>query len=289
MTGTVDVSADELADLARALAVTGRAAIAAELARAAVSPEGLEIHTKSSPADFVTAADLASEKAILAHLDRTRPNDEVLAEESGSRPGTTPWRWLIDPVDGTMNFVHGRRDHAVSVGVEPIEDGPTPAGQRAVAGAIALPATGEVFWGAGSEAFVDDGTAVDGRTADGLRRLHVSACDRLTDAVIGVGYPRGEAARADAHSWLGLLLNEIRDYRRLGSSACDLVNVADGTQDGYVAFGVLPWDVGGGFALVRAAGGQASWIRTASGRDVAVAGTDEVFAALAERVAVCAV
>jgi len=116
-----------------------------------------------------------------------------------------------------------------------------------------------------------------------------AAATGSADAIIGVGYPRGEGARAAAHSWFGLLLDEIRDYRRLGSSACDLVNVADGTQDGYVAFGVLPWDVGGGFALVRAAGGQASWIRTASGRDAAVAGTDEVFAALAERVAVCEV
>lgn len=289
MTATADVSADELVALARALAITGRSAIAAELARAATTTEGLEIRTKSSPADFVTAADLASERAILAHLDRTRPDDEVLAEESGSRAGTAPWRWLIDPVDGTMNFVHGRRDHAVSVGVEPIEDGPTPAGQHAIAGAIALPATGEVFWGAGHEAFVDDGTSVDGRAAAGSRAVHVSGCDRLADAIVGVGYPRGEGARADAHSWFGLLLGEIRDSRRLGSSACDLVNVADGTQDGYVAFGVLPWDVGGGFALVRAAGGQASWIRTTSGRDVAVAGTDEVFAALAERVALCEV
>lgn len=294
MIANPEVSVDELVALARALAVTGRSAIAAELARAAATPTGLEIHTKSSPSDFVTAADLASEEAILAHLDRTRPDDEVLAEESGSRPGTTPWRWLVDPVDGTMNFVHGRRDHAVSVGVEPIEEGPTPAGQHAVAGAIALPATGEVFWGSGLEAFVDDGTVVDATSATdrettGARRVQVSRCDRLADAIIGVGYPRGEDARANAHSWFGLLLAEIRDYRRLGSSACDLVNVANGTQDGYVAFGVLPWDVGGGFALVRAAGGQASWIRTISGRDVAVAGTDEVFAALAERVAVCEV
>jgi myo-inositol-1(or 4)-monophosphatase len=283
------VSMGVLVELARTLAVTGRRAIADELALAAATPEGLAIHTKSSPADFVTAADLASEKAILAQLDRTRPDDEVLAEESGSRPGTTSWRWLIDPVDGTMNFVHGRRDHAVSVGVEPIEDGPTPAGQHAVAGAIALPATGEVFWGAGHEAFVDDGTAAAGHAAADARPVRVSGCDRLANAIVGVGYPRGDDARADAHSWFGLLLGEIRDYRRLGSSACDLVNVANGTQDGYVAFGVLPWDVGGGFALVRAAGGQASWIRTASGRDVAVAGTDEVFAALAERVAVCEV
>jgi myo-inositol-1(or 4)-monophosphatase len=289
VSATLDVSTGELVRLARSLAVTGRSAIAAELTRAAATPGGLEIHTKSSPADFVTAADLASEKAILAHLDRTRPDDEVLAEESGSRPGTTPWRWLIDPVDGTMNFVHGRRDHAVSVGVEPIEDGPTPAGQHAIAGAIALPATGEVFWGAGTEAFVDDGSETDAGTHHpgvAPRWIHVSGCDRLADAIIGVGYPRGEGARAAAHTWFGVLLDEIRDYRRLGSSACDLVNVANGTQDGYVAFGVLPWDVAGGFALVRAAGGQASWIRAASGRDVAVAGTDEVFAALAERVAV---
>ncbi len=281
-----EVPADELAGWCRSLALTGVAAIAAELARAAHSDDGLEIHTKSSPSDFVTAADLASEKAILAQLDGIRPDDEVLAEESGSRAGSGPLRWLIDPVDGTMNFVHGRRDHAVSVGVEPV-GGAAPAGQDSIAGAIALPALGEVYWGAGRRALVDGGGTVG--VTGGARPVSVSGCDRLADAIIGVGYPRGAGPRAEAHVWFGELLDDIRDYRRIGSSACDLVNVASGVQDGYVAFGVKPWDVAGGFAIVRAAGGRASWVRTASGRDVAVAGTDVVFAALAERVARCEV
>ena len=195
-------------------------------------------------------------------LDGIRPDDEVLAEESGSRAGSGPLRWLIDPVDGTMNFVHGRRDHAVSVGVEPVGG--------AGAGRAGLDRRGDRTAGSRRGVLGRRPDGAHGRWRDrgvtgGARPVSVSGCDRLADAIIGVGYPRGAGPRAEAHVWFGELLDDIRDYRRIGSSACDLVNVASGVQDGYVAFGVKPWDVAGGFAIVRAAGGRASWVRTASG------------------------
>ena len=254
-------------------------AITDAVAAAGRAERDLDVQTKSAPGDFVTEADLASEAAILEVLATERPDDEVLAEESGSHPGSTGLRWLIDPLDGTANFVHGRREYAVSVGVEHLnpDAGGQPAGQAAIAGAIALPSFG-ILHAAGADQAPGDHPA----------GLLVSGCAGLADAMIGIGYPRGQAREA-AHVWFGDLLRDIRDYRRIGSSACDLVAVATGAQDGYVAFGVLPWDVGGGFALVRAAGGTASWVTAASGRNVAVAGAPAVFDDLAERVAACQV
>jgi myo-inositol-1(or 4)-monophosphatase len=182
--------------------------------------------------------------------------------------------------------VNGRHDSAVSIGVEPTPapddeaaDGPAPpAGERASAGAVLLPALGRLFV-AGDNPLTDLNTAP----------LQVSDCTELAEALVGVGYPQGASARLRAHTWLGSLLASMRDYRRIGSAACDLVNVATGAQDGYLAFGVKPWDVGGGFALVRAVGGRAGWTATASGRQVAVAGTPAVHAALVELVGECEV
>jgi len=284
------VPADELARIAADAAHAGARAIDAELAAARAAGHALDRRTKSGPADFVTAADLASERAILAALGAARPADDVLAEESGDHPGgraddtgRAPLRWLVDPIDGTLNFVHGRADFAISIGVEPVPPDSTtrpgpPAGQDAIAGAVLQPGLGRLF-AAGATPLAELNAAP----------LQVSKCERLADALVGVGYPQGRPARLRAHTWLGSLLSSLRDYRRIGSAACDLVNVATGVQDGYLAFGVKPWDIGAGFALVRAAGGEAGWAATASGRDVAVAGTAAVYAGLVELVAECEV
>jgi myo-inositol-1(or 4)-monophosphatase len=175
-------------------------------------------------------------------------------------------------LDGTMNFVHHRVDYAVSVGVETIGDAYP--GELSVAGAVLVPQLGWEFAASGT-----------GDVVTASLPLQTSGVSVLRRAMVGVGYPRGDEPRALAHAWLGDLLPEIRDYRRMGSSACDLVSIATGSLDVYIAFGVQPWDVGAGFSLVRAAGGRAGWVEGRTGRQVAVATAPDLFDQVAQRVA----
>lgn len=241
----------DLRDLALAAAQAGAHAILRELRNGKV-----EVETKSHDADFVTTADKAAERAILRMVLAVRPNDAVLAEESGMHAGDSGVRWLVDPLDGTMNFVHRRHDYAVSVGVEQ-------AG-RMVAGAIVRPADGQWAAAGGDEAFGRDLMPKVSTTAD------------LTDSLVGIGLPSPMEQRVRVHHFLGDLMHAARDYRRSGSSACELLSVALGAQEGYLGFGVNMWDVAAGIALVDAAGGTSQWVTTATGLEVLVAGTPQV-------------
>ncbi|HEY8457942.1 MAG TPA: inositol monophosphatase family protein [Actinopolymorphaceae bacterium] len=249
------VANGDLCDLALAAAHAGAHAILRALRNGK-----LEIQTKADDNDFVTTADQESEQAILRILRAARPHDAILAEESGVHAGTSGVRWLVDPLDGTMNFVHRRRDYAVSVGVEH-------AGEI-VAGAIVRPADGEWAAAGGDEAFARDKEPAVSDGAD------------LSRSLIGIGLPPTLAHRVRVHEFLGELMREARDYRRSGSSACELLSVALGAQEGYLGFGVNMWDVAAGIAIVRAAGGTCQWVHTESGLDVLVAGTPQVTEAL---------
>lgn len=245
----------QLGDLALAAAELGSAAILRELRNATITvqdkaPEGADY------ADVVTNADKAAEDAILTALLAVRPQDAVLAEESGARHGDSGLCWVVDPLDGTMNFVHGRRDYAVSVGAE--------RDQRPVAGAVVRPADGDWAFAAG-----DAGVGRDGP-------LRVSRPSGLGKAIVGLGMPRPSDERDRVHKFLGELLPQITDYRRGGSSACSLLDVAYGREDLCLSFGVSPWDVSGGAALVHAAGGRAEWATTGSGLRLFVAGGPEL-------------
>jgi myo-inositol-1(or 4)-monophosphatase len=246
----VAVNAD-LRDLALAAAQAGAHAILRELRNGKV-----EVETKSHDADFVTTADKAAERAILRLVRAVRPKDAVLAEESGMHAGDSGVRWLVDPLDGTMNFVHRRHDYAVSVGVEQ-------AG-RMVAGAIVRPADGQWAAAGGDEAFGRDVTP------------KVSATVDLADSLVGIGLPSPMEQRVRVHHFLGDLMHAARDYRRSGSSACELLSVALGGQEGYLGFGVNMWDVAAGIALVEAAGGASQWVTTATGLEMLIAGTPDV-------------
>ena len=241
----------DLRDLALAAAHAGSHAILREVRGGA-----LQVSTKAHPADFVTTADKAAEAAILRLVSAARPRDAVLAEESGVHDGDSGVRWLVDPLDGTMNFVHRRRDYAVSVGVE--RDG------KIVAGAIVRPADGDWAAAGGPEAFAREGTP------------QVSDAVDLADSLVGIGLPTPLDQRVRVHAFVGELMRQARDYRRTGSSACELLSVALGAQEGYLGFGVNIWDVAAGIALVEAAGGEAEWVTTATGLEVLVAGTPEV-------------
>lgn len=200
----------------------------------------LQADHKSGRHDVVTSADLASERAVIATIRAHRPDDTIVAEESGDHPGSTDYRWLIDPLDGTANFVHGRADFAVSVGLE--HHGVV------VAGAVVKPATGQ--WAA---------TSTAGPVSDNLGSLRgliptAPAAD-LAEALVAVGLPYSLAQRRQVLLLLADLIPDVGGIRMMGSAAADLLAVATGSLDGFLGFGLAPWDIAAGQALVEAAGG----------------------------------
>lgn len=204
--------------------------------------ENLQVSRKG-PADFVTAADLRSEKLIFEELSKARPGYGFLMEERGAVDGSDKThRWIVDPLDGTTNLMHGLPHFAVSIALE--REG------LLVAGVIYNVVRDELFWAEkGSGAFMND------------RRLRVSARSEMKDALIATGAPflgHGDHPRFLAE--LGRVIARTSGIRRLGSAALDLAYVAAGRFDGFWERGLAPWDVAAGAVLVREAGGLAQEI-----------------------------
>ncbi|WP_432484587.1 inositol monophosphatase family protein [Kineococcus esterisolvens] len=264
--------AQELAQL-RAVAVEAATA-AAELVRTG-RPDRVEVAaTKSSPTDVVTAMDHASERLLREVLGRLRPHDGVLGEEGGHRPGTSGLTWVVDPVDGTVNYLYGLRAYAVSVAcvLDP-ERGtarPDPAGWTVLAGCVHDPTAGEVWSAAlGQGASLRDGGGVGGRE----RVLRVPEAVDLGQALVATGFGYDAARRAEQAAVLAHLLPRVRDVRRIGSAALDLCWVGAGRLDAYYERGLKPWDMAAG-ALVA---GEAGALVT--GFDGGPAGPEGVLAA----------
>ncbi|MFI1800976.1 inositol monophosphatase family protein [Streptomyces sp. NPDC020379] len=191
--------------------------------------------TKTSPIDVVTEMDIAAEKLITGFLAERRPADGVLGEEGASSAGSSGVRWVVDPVDGTVNYLYGLPSWAVSIAAE--IDG------EAVVGVVAAPVRGETY------------SAVRGRGAFlGGRRLAVRPAPSLGQALIGTGFGYLTARRAAQAEVLRSLLPEVRDIRRGGSAAIDLCDVACGRLDGYYERGLNPWDYAAGALIAREAG-----------------------------------
>ena len=200
--------------------------------------EQLQVSVKG-PGDFVTQADLKAEKILRAELSRARPGYGFLMEESGATASSDGrHRWIVDPLDGTTNFMHGIPHFAISIGLE--ADG------EITAGVIYEPIRDEMFWAEkGQGAFVND------------RRLRVSARRKLGEAVIATGIPtiRGGIDHARYIQTLGAVMAATVGVRRFGAAALDLAYVAAGRVDGFWEFGLSPWDIAAGSMLVREAGG----------------------------------
>lgn len=191
--------------------------------------------TKSSPIDVVTEMDLASEKLITAYLAEHRPEDGFLGEEGASVEGTSGVRWVIDPIDGTVNYLYGLPSWAVSIAAE--KDGET------VAGVVAAPARGETWHAvAGGGAFLN-GKAVSVRPAP-----------PLPQALVGTGFGYLTERRAAQAEVVRALITQVRDIRRGGSAAIDLCDVACGRLDAYYERGLNPWDYAAGELIAREAG-----------------------------------
>jgi myo-inositol-1(or 4)-monophosphatase len=196
----------------------------------------LGVAVKSSPTDVVTDVDRASERWLADELARLRPDDGLLGEEGAHRPGGSGVRWVVDPIDGTVNFLYGLRPYAVSVAAE--RDG------QVVAGAVHDPTSGETFSAAlGAGAYLD-GAPIGGRW--------VAA--ELATAVIATGFGYDAGVRAGQGEVLAGLLPRIGNLRRLGSAALDLCYVAAGRLDGYYEHGLKDWDRAAGLLVATEAG-----------------------------------
>jgi myo-inositol-1(or 4)-monophosphatase len=204
--------------------------------------EQLQVSMKG-PGDFVSQADIRAEESLRADLSRARPGFAFLMEESGSH-GTEDWewRWVVDPLDGTSNFLHGIPHWCVSVGIEKRIDADR---SEIVAGVIYNPAADELFWAEkGVGAFLND------------KRLRVSARRDMQQAMFATGIPFASVPRkAEFSQILARVMPQVAGVRRFGAAALDLAWVAAGRYEGYWELGIKKWDMAAGLVMVREAGG----------------------------------
>ena len=206
--------------------------------------EQLQVSIKG-PGDFVSQADMRAEATLREELVKARPGYAFLMEESGaSGQDSWAWRWIVDPLDGTTNFLHGIPQWAISIALEKR----MPDGRSEIAAAVVYaPVVNEMFWAErGVGAFLND------------RRLRVSARRELREAVLATGIPF--AATSPLHRLafartLGILMPQVAGIRRFGAASLDLAWVAAGRFDGFWELGLKPWDTAAGILLVREAGG----------------------------------
>ena len=199
--------------------------------------EQLQVSRKG-PGDFVSVADLKAEGTIKEILQKARPNFGFLMEESGASTGSdTSNRWIVDPLDGTMNFLHGIPHFATSIALE--RDG------EVIAGVTYHPIADELFWAdKGIGAYLND------------RRIRVSAREKMADALIGTGIPHGHGDDYDRYlGEIRMMMPKVASLRRFASATLDLAYVAAGRLDGFWERGLGAWDVAAGMILIREAGG----------------------------------
>ena len=214
---------------------------AAELVARGRATAGEHVAVKSSPVDVVTAVDRASEQLVVSRLLAERPDDGVLGEEGAARTGTSRVRWVVDPIDGTVNFLYGLPAYAVSIGAE--VDGVVRAG------VVLNVATGELFTG-----LAGGGARLTLPGAAEPVPLAVSAPPSLEQTLVSTGFGyRAETRRAQGAA-VAELLPRVRDIRRYGSSALDLCSLAAGRVDAYYELGLNPWDHAAGALIAAEAG-----------------------------------
>jgi myo-inositol-1(or 4)-monophosphatase len=220
------------------------------------------VDTKSSVTDIVTVMDQQSEALLRAHLLGARPDDAILGEEAGAREGTSGITWVIDPIDGTVNYLYQIPAYCVSVAAV-IGDAGTAGQWQPVAGAICDPLTAEIF-----HARVGGGAHV--RKADVDTAIRVNTVDVLLHSLVATGFGYLPAVRARQGQVLAAILPEIRDIRRAGSAALDLCAVARGTVDAYYESGLNPWDLAAGWVIATEAGALVSGLNAMAPGQAAV-------------------
>jgi myo-inositol-1(or 4)-monophosphatase len=255
-TGPVTVDAAALLELATRLA-RDAGALALEM-RVGVE----QLDPKSSPTDVVTAADKAVERLLVDGIRSARPDDGLLGEEGAHDPGTSGLRWVVDPIDGTVNYLYGIPQWAVSIGIEDADG--------AVVGVVFDPAKDELW-----QAIRGGGSTLNGKP------LHCTSVSTLGQALVATGFGYDERRRAAQAVALQDLLPTVRDIRRAGAGSLDLCSVAAGRVDAYYEQGLSPWDLSAGALVAREAGARVEGLK---GRppsyDLVVAAGPGVFDAL---------
>ncbi|MDE0814831.1 MAG: inositol monophosphatase family protein [Alphaproteobacteria bacterium] len=221
-------------------------AMAAEKAARALVRDFGEVEqlqvSRKGPADFVSTADTKAEKTLVRELSKARPNFGFLLEEQGEIAGVDPMnRWIIDPLDGTTNFLHGLPHFAISIALE--------YDKEVIAGVIYDPVRDEMFWSErGQGTYLND------------KRLRVSGRDQLSEGLFATGIPFMGILEDGGHQLFIRQLENVMGVtsgvRRWGAASLDLAYVAAGRYDGFWENGLNPWDVAAGILMVREAGGQ---------------------------------
>ena len=205
-------------------------------------------NTKSSDVDVVTAVDKESEEFLYTRLQELRPGDGFLGEEGQVEPSSTGVTWVVDPIDGTVNFLYNIPHYAVSIAA--VTGDPTPGTWQVEAGAIFNPVTGELFHAArGAGSYL------------GERRLQIGEPPPMKLALLATGFAYSTAMRKEQVRILGQLIGEVRDIRRMGTASLDLAAVAAGRVDVYFERTLNAWDHAAGEVLVTEAGGVIAGIR----------------------------
>ena len=239
------VRANDRTDAQDLLARAHAAAAAAARFLVEERPAELAVDSKSTATDAVTEMDRGSEELLVGLLCAAGHDDGVLGEEGGERLGTSGVRWIVDPLDGTVNYLYGIPEWSVCVAAE--------VHGTAVAGVVHAPMLGLVW-----SATIDGGAQAarlpwpDGET---LPAPQVGSEDRLSHAMIGTGFGYDPQRRRGQARALVEILPLVRDIRRAGCASVDLCRVADGTYDGYFELGLNPWDHAAAGLVVSEAGG----------------------------------
>ncbi len=255
-----------LLDLAREIAVACGRLITQE------RPAHVDVAaTKSSPVDVVTIMDRRSEELATSLLRAARPHDGLLGEEGTFEEGDSGVSWLIDPIDGTVNYLYGIPEYSVSVAAV-IGD---PRGEfRPVAGCVYQPDHEELFWATADGPAV---AAIGGRE----RILHANPATDLSLSLVATGFSYRAEVRAEQAQILTRILPAVRDIRRHGSAALELCSVAAGRQDAYFERGLNAWDLAAGWLIAERAGvtvrGRAGGVPNA---DLLLAGRDSTLDSL---------
>jgi len=236
--GPVGPDASELAELA--------CAVAAETGELLLSRHGqvAVMQTKSSPTDVVTEMDTAAEALIRRRILAARPGDAILGEEGGEvdgQAGAGAVRWVVDPLDGTVNYLYGLSDWAVSIAAE--------VGGQVVAGAVSVPVHRSLFSAtAGGGAWLRSGWR------EGPQRLACTTGVALAEALVGTGFGYAAGRRVVQGQVVAAVLPHIRDIRRAGAAAVDLCSLAAGRLDAFYERGLHEWDFAAGGLIAREAG-----------------------------------
>jgi myo-inositol-1(or 4)-monophosphatase len=228
--------------------------------------------TKSSSVDVVTEVDRESEALLYGRLAELRPGDGFLGEEGQVQESSSGITWVVDPIDGTVNFLYDIPHYAVSIAA--VSGPPIPGQWQVEAGAILNPVTGELFHAArGEGSFLGD------------RRLQIGPPPEFSQALLGTGFGYSTAVRAEQARLMAALIPEVRDIRRAGAASLDFAYVAAGRVDVYFERTLSPWDHAAGELIVTEAGGAIAGISHAPpGKQGIFAGHPDLVATLKSRI-----